>query len=152
MYSKKMLIIGLWPCGPNPPHANFIRLLGERVAFDVGTRSRRRASQPRPGEVASRCLSRARKSSPARYARSSCHLLTRSASSARARPGREAQEGSAAPGRPSFWLLFLGRTRKSNPPPRGERHHCFSSITAGNSTRCASVPYILITAFVGMTA
>jgi len=30
------------------------------VAVDVGTRSRRRASQPRPGGVASRCLSRAR--------------------------------------------------------------------------------------------
>ncbi len=84
--------------------------------FDVGPRSRRRASQPRPGGVASRCLSRARKSSPARYARSSCYLLTRSASSARARPGREAQEVSAAPGRPSFWLLFLGRTRKSDLP------------------------------------
>jgi len=30
------------------------------VGFGVGTRSRRRASQPRPGGFASRCLSRAR--------------------------------------------------------------------------------------------
>jgi len=30
------------------------------VGFDVGTRSRRRASQPRPGDFAGRCLSRAR--------------------------------------------------------------------------------------------
>jgi len=91
------------------------------VAVDVGTRSRRRASQPRPGEVASRCLSRAR--------------FVRSASSARARPGREAQGVAAAPGRAFFGLPFFARAKKGNPPPRGERHHCFSSIAAGDSTR-----------------
>src|SRR4030066_71859 len=84
------------------------------VAFDVGTRSRRQASEPRPGGVASRCLSRARERSPARYARSSCRLLTRSASSARARPGREAQGVSAAPGCAFFWLLFFAQAKKSN--------------------------------------
>jgi hypothetical protein len=90
------------------------------VAFDVGTRSRRRASQPRPGGFASRCLSRARERNPARYARSSCHLLTRSASSARTRPGREAQGLSAAPGRAFFGFFFfcltLWKKKKKTPP------------------------------------
>jgi hypothetical protein len=78
------------------------------VAFDVGTRSRRRASEPRPGGFASRCLSRAR--------------FVRSASSARARTRREAQGVSAAPGRAFFGLPFFARAKKGNPPPRGKRH------------------------------
>jgi hypothetical protein len=93
----------------------------QNVGFDVGTRSRRRASQPRPGEVASRCLSRAR--------------CLRSASSARARSRREAQGVSAAPGRAFFGLPFFARAKKGNTLPRGQRHHSFSSIAAGDSTR-----------------
>ena len=107
---------------------------GPMNVFDVGTRSRRRASEPRPGGVASRCLSRARESSPARYARSSCHLLTRSASSARARARREAQEVSAAPGRAFFGLPFFARAKKGNPLPRGQRHLSRSGIAAGDTS------------------
>ena len=91
------------------------------VAVDVGTRSRRRASQPRPGDVASRCLSRAR--------------FLRSASSARARMRREAQGLSAAPGRAFFGLPFFARAKKGNPPPRGQRQHSFPGIAAGDSTK-----------------
>ena len=98
--------------------------------FDVDfqTRCRRRASQPRPGVVASRC------SSPKR-------VVQRPASSARARPGREAQGVSAAPGRAFFWLLFFARAKKSNPPPRGQRQHSRSSVrdSGHKSSECRHV-------------
>jgi hypothetical protein len=114
-----LLIGGLRRCTSNPPSQTISRFSVTVIAFDVGTRSRRRASQPRPGGVASRCLSRAR--------------LLRSASSARARTRREAQGFSAAPGCPSLWLLSLGQARESNPLPRGEWHLSGSGIAVGDS-------------------
>jgi hypothetical protein len=49
-------------CGQHLTHPtqSISRFSVTGVAVDVGTRSRRRASQPRPGGFASRCLSRAR--------------------------------------------------------------------------------------------